>query len=137
MNKKMTIEELRDFMLYKNLDLRKIHEMTIFWKQCSDIVIYDDGIIFALSNTETLINNSHVVVCIPTSPFHSIDTGCYLEGWGQWDGETEKFTTDDGRILSEKDAVLESIETGDWTEIYESYFELALEQMKINGNLKN
>lgn len=105
-----------------NIDWIEFHKAMRHYDYGMNLWIYEDGTIDVQTSGTYPGNNSSVVAIIKTWGSSGSDE-CYYEGWGTWDRENEEFTTDDGRVLTEMEAIDECIENGDWTEQIESWKE--------------
>lgn len=113
--KEMTIREFRDF-LENEVDWVQIHKLSTFGNYGDSINVFTDGQIRVLSGNTYYQDYSNVALTINAEGRGNIDIWAYLDGWGEWDQNSDIFMTDDGRSLTTDEAIEEAIETGDWTE---------------------
>ena len=98
----------------ENLNMTRLHEDMVCSQRGMGVWVYEDGTITTVTSG-TIPSNESTVVCCFTA-WGKSSTEEYLEGWGEWDPYAETFYTDDGRELTENEAIKEAIQDGDWTD---------------------
>jgi sporulation protein YlmC with PRC-barrel domain len=78
------------------------------------VVIWKDGGVSTIGNSESFRDGSDVIAEIKTPGLHAMDSSFFTDGFCEWNEEKESYFTDSGRKVGDLyDVVLECIENGD------------------------
>lgn len=122
----------------EKIDFTELHELRTMTEGFHQpIIIWDDGSLLLLSSNEWP-NTDRQFYSLNTTGRGNVETSTYADGWADEemdeDGDrTGNYITDDGRILTEDEMIIECIHDGDWSEVYE-YWKDELRNQDMENN---
>jgi len=108
-----------------NADWTEIHKSYALCDWGTDIYLMPDGSYFTLEHSTRPGPDCHYIGIIRAQG-NNLDRTEYSAGWAEWLDDAEhygQYRTEDGRILSCADMMAESIENGNWSDLYDAWKE--------------
>ena len=108
-----------------NADWTEIHKAYALYDWGMDIYLMPDGSHLTLEHSSRPGPDCHYVGILHAQG-NSLDRSEYSTNWAEWLGDEEhygQYQTEDGRILSCAEMLVEAIENGDWNNLYDAWKE--------------
>lgn len=114
----------------------KLHKEMVGYNANETICIEKDGTINNIGSNSSPSPEyaKNIIATLTTWGRGNMDTTPYSDNWTEYDKESDTYTTEDGRVLTEDEMIDECIEEGEWIDQIDMWVEEINSQIEESEN---